>query len=57
MKPVVIMLDGMDETPIALPFPFEIGEYVIHGPNEWHWFRRYYEKLVEKVERANDNKR
>ena len=53
-KPVVIMLDGMDETPIALPFPFEIGKYAIRDPDDWHWFRRHYEKLVEKVKEGND---
>ncbi len=44
-EPVRIMLDGMDETPIAIPFPFKIGKYIIRDPDEWNWFRRHYAEL------------
>ncbi len=45
LEPTRIMLDGMDETPIAIPFPFKIGEYIIRDPDEWNWFRRHYTEL------------
>ena len=43
-KPVRIMLDGMSEEPIAIPFPFKIGEYTINNPDDWCDFKRIYEK-------------
>ena len=51
-EPVRIMLDGMDETPIAIPFPFRVGEYIIRDPDEWNWFRRHYADLVAVLEDA-----
>ena len=38
--PVKIMLDGMTEKPIAIPFPFSVGEYTISNPDDWHRFKR-----------------
>ena len=45
LKPTRIMLDGMDETPIAIPFPFKIGKYIIRDPDEWNQFRQHYAEL------------
>jgi hypothetical protein len=39
-KPVRIMTDGMSEEPIAIPFPFEIGDRTIANPDDWHTFLR-----------------
>ena len=43
---VKIMMDGMSEEPIAIPFPFEIGEYTINNPDDWLAFIRHYEELL-----------
>jgi hypothetical protein len=39
-EPVKIMLDGMTEKPIAIPFPFSIGGWIISDPDDWHSFKR-----------------
>lgn len=41
---VRIMLDGMSEEPIAIPFPFKIGKYTISNPDDWCDFKRMYDK-------------
>ncbi len=47
LEPTRIMLDGMNDTPIAIPFPFKIGEYIIRDPDEWNWFRQHYIDLMK----------
>ena len=44
-NPVKIMLDGMTDKPIAIPFPFSIGEYTIGNPDDWHRFKRINAEL------------
>lgn len=53
-KPVTIMLDGMSDEPIAIPFPFEIGEFVIRNPDDWHGFKRVNADLQVTNDRRLD---
>jgi hypothetical protein len=39
-EPVKIMLDGMTKKPIAIPFPFSIGGWIINDSDDWHSFKR-----------------
>ena len=50
-EPVKIMLDGMTEKPIAIPFPFSIGGWIISDPDDWHSFKRInaeFQALADK---------
>ena len=44
-KPNFIMSDGMSGRPMAILFPFTIGDYFISTPEEWAWIKSEFERM------------